>query len=103
MDTRRFDALGKVLTGGLSRRTALRRLTAGGITAAALGAVGLQRRATAQEAPGLFDPRGARHAGDVVFGDARAFPANGSRLTSYGANAGKSSNFFTRFAPASAT
>ncbi|MEA2584725.1 MAG: hypothetical protein QOF33_2810 [Thermomicrobiales bacterium] len=50
MDTRRFDALGKVLTGGQSRRTALGRFAAGGLAAAALAAVGTNRRAAAQGA-----------------------------------------------------
>ena len=48
MDTRRFDQISKVFAGGVSRRTALRRLAGGG-AAAALVSVGSRSRAFAQE------------------------------------------------------
>jgi len=49
MDTHRSDDPHAPRTDGLSRRTALLRTGAGGLAAALFGAVGLQRRAAAQE------------------------------------------------------
>jgi hypothetical protein len=59
MNLHGFDPLVTPLTRGLSRRAALRRLGGGGLAAAALGAVGLQRRAAAQETA-LVAPAGWR-------------------------------------------
>jgi hypothetical protein len=50
MDTHRSDDPRAPRTDGLSRRTALLRTGAGGLAAALVGAVGLQRRAAAQAA-----------------------------------------------------
>jgi hypothetical protein len=60
MDTRRFDALGKVVIGRFTRRIALGRLVGGGIAATTLAVVGTERRALAQDATPMAAPAGWR-------------------------------------------
>lgn len=60
MDTRRFDALGKVVIGRFTRRVALGRLAGGGIAATTLAVVGAERRALAQDSSQMAAPAGWR-------------------------------------------
>ena len=60
MDTRRFDGLGKVVIGRFTRRIALGRLVGGGIAATTLAAVGVERRALAQDSSQMAAPPGWR-------------------------------------------
>lgn len=60
MDTRRFDALGKVVIGRFTRRVALGRLAGGGIAATTLAVVGAERRALAQDSSQMTAPAGWR-------------------------------------------
>jgi hypothetical protein len=60
MDTRRFEALGKVMIGRFTRRIALGRLVGGGIAATTLAVAGTERRALAQEATPMAAPTGWR-------------------------------------------
>jgi hypothetical protein len=60
MDTRRFDALGKVVIGRFTRRIALGRLVGGGIAATTLAVAGTEQRALAQDATPMAAPAGWR-------------------------------------------